>query len=157
MHGDGGRVATMAEKKNELELADELDQLAEAEARGETEGPALHAPARPASQVYSLRLPLHAADHLQQLADRDGVTPGVLVRQWVLQRLGVATASESAAVSKEQATDLFREALDRAARETLADFARAIQPREGVNIGSERGANIGRRLVTVQHKERPTA
>jgi hypothetical protein len=42
---------------------------------------------REPSQVYSIRMPVDRIDQLRQVAERAGVSPTTLMREWVLERL----------------------------------------------------------------------
>lgn len=44
-------------------------------------------PPREPAQVYSVRMPVDRIDQLRQIAERAGVTPTALMREWVLERL----------------------------------------------------------------------
>jgi aryl-alcohol dehydrogenase-like predicted oxidoreductase len=44
-------------------------------------------PPREPSQVYSVRMPVDRIDQLRQVAERAGVSPTTLMREWVLERL----------------------------------------------------------------------
>jgi len=73
------------EVSDELAQAEELEELAEAEARGDVESPQLH-PTRGngRSEVFSVRLPEAAAAELRRRAEAEGVSAGALLRQWAL-------------------------------------------------------------------------
>jgi hypothetical protein len=127
------------------ELADalELESLAAAEARGEVDTPRLHR-ARP-SEVFSVRLPENAADELRRRAQVEGVSAGVLLRRWAL---GVLTGDSGEALTHQQAEELFRETLQRAAVEVITSVSDA--PRRS-------GLNLGPRLVQQSRRERRPA
>lgn len=76
--------------------AAEAKAVSDAEARGERE-PAPGQRARrqtgKASQVYSVRIPVDRLAQLRRLADKRGVAPTVLLRQFVLERLDVETTA----------------------------------------------------------------
>jgi aryl-alcohol dehydrogenase-like predicted oxidoreductase len=44
-------------------------------------------PSREPAQVYSVRMPVDRIDQLRQVAERAGVSPTTLMREWVLERL----------------------------------------------------------------------
>jgi hypothetical protein len=44
-------------------------------------------PPREPAQVYSVRMPVDRIDQLRQIAERAGVSPTALMREWVLERL----------------------------------------------------------------------
>lgn len=44
-------------------------------------------PPREPAQVYSVRMPVDRIDQLRQVAERAGVSPTTLMREWVLERL----------------------------------------------------------------------
>lgn len=68
----------------------EAEQRAEAEQRGEiasTPGQRGRRRATDPSQVYPIRIPVSRLRQLRSVADRLGVRPTALIRQWVLERL----------------------------------------------------------------------
>jgi hypothetical protein len=44
-------------------------------------------PARRPAQVYSVRMPVDRIELLRQIAERVGLSPSTLMREWVLERL----------------------------------------------------------------------
>ncbi len=70
--------------------AAEAEARAEAEDRGEVEptrGQRGRPPAADPSQVYAVRIPVSRLRELRQVADRMGVPPTTLIREWVIERL----------------------------------------------------------------------
>jgi hypothetical protein len=68
----------------------EAERRAEAEQRGEvTSTPGQRGRRRAAdpSQVYPIRIPVSRLQQLRSVADRLGVRPTALIRQWVLEKL----------------------------------------------------------------------
>lgn len=51
--------------------------------------------AQPASQVYTVRMPVERLAELKALADRSGMPASTLLREWVLERLDEETSRES--------------------------------------------------------------
>lgn len=135
--------AARAEVPEEIERAEELERLTEAEERGEVERPPMHR-ARP-SEVFSVRLPEPAAAELRRLADEEGVSAGILLRRWALT---VLTGDGGEWLNRQQAEDLFRDALQRAAVEMMSKVVER-EPLAGVNLGP--------RLVHRSLRDRRTA
>ncbi len=54
-------------------------------------------PAKQPSQVYSIRLPVDRLAELRRYADRRGMAPTALIREWVLQRLDAAAREDELA------------------------------------------------------------
>lgn len=128
---------------DELAQADELEGLADAEARGEVERPALHR-AQP-SEVFSVRLPTNVAVELRRQAQAENVSAGVLLRRWALAAL---VGDSGRTMTHQQAEQLFRETLQRAAVEVI----------KSVNDAPRRsGLNLGPRLVQQSLRERRPA
>lgn len=73
------RLGSIAEGEEEAESSRESDDAGVLHARREP-------PADPA-QVYSVRVPIERLAQLRQAADRRGVTPSALLRQWMIERL----------------------------------------------------------------------
>ena len=133
-------------ESDELAQAEELEALADAEARGEVDSPSLH-PARGASEVFSVRLPEAAAAELRRLAEAEGISAGQLLRRWAL---GALTGKGQPILSHQQAETLFRETLHRAAAEAMESVSSAaavVRP----------GPNIGPPLVHQRLRERHSA
>ncbi len=75
--------------------AAEAEARAEAEERGEVEparGQRGRRPAADPSQVYAVRIPVSRLQELRQVADKLGVPPTALIRQWVIERLDFVRA-----------------------------------------------------------------
>ncbi|SRR6266550_556221 len=136
------------EVSEELAQAEELEALAEAEARGDVESPLLH-PARGSgrSEVFSVRLPEAAAAELRRRAEAEGVSAGVLLRQWAL---GALTGQDRPLLTHKQAELLFRETLQRAAEEAIESVADAA-------AATRTGINLGPRMVHRRLRERRSA
>ncbi|AXB46990.1 hypothetical protein [Amycolatopsis albispora] len=73
-------------------------------------------PSRGPSEVYSVRLPVERIEELRALADRRGVAPTALIRNWVLAQLDAAYAGSARTRQWErelrETTDKLRELLD---------------------------------------------
>ena len=70
--------------------AAEAEARAQAEERGDvppTPGQRGRKPAMDPSQVYSVRIPVSKLRRLRELAERRGIQPTVLIRQWVIEQL----------------------------------------------------------------------
>jgi aryl-alcohol dehydrogenase-like predicted oxidoreductase len=69
-------------------------------------------PRREPAQVYSLRIPVQRLTELREVAEKHGVEPSVLMRQWVLDRLDAerdATSTETVRAKLERARRLLEE------------------------------------------------
>jgi hypothetical protein len=77
-------------------------------------------PAREPAQVYSVRMPVDRIEQLRLVAERAGVSPTALMREWVLERLDNETpavidlAARLRTLIRDQVRDELREELERA-------------------------------------------
>lgn len=97
--------------------------------------------AKDPSQVYSVRIPVDQIDRLRSTAEERGIGPTVLMRQWVLERLG---SEELAGSNPEQrlvevlaeAARLAEVVQERAAQKHVPDAPRVRAP--SVRLGPTR-------------------
>ena len=131
-----GAVPQRREEDRELAQAQELDELAEAEARGEIDSPPLRRARSGRSEVFSVRLPEDAAAELHRVAEAEGVSAGIVLRQWALSAL---TGSAAPILTHQQAEQLFRETLQEAASQAVDSLtvAATIAGRTGLNLGPQ--------------------
>lgn len=135
---------------DEVAGVDEFDELAEAEARGEVDSPPLHRSRAGRSEVFSVRLPESAAIELRRRAELEGVSAGVVLRQWVLSAL---TAPPEPTMTHQQAMALFRETLQEATFQAVDSATAAVVAagRSGLNLGPklvhDRARDRNRRLA----------
>ena len=129
-----GAVPQRRDEDRERAQAQELDELAEAEARGEVDSPHLRRARTGRSEVFSVRLPEDAAAELHRVAKAEGVSAGIVLRQWALNAL---TGSDAPMLTHKQAEQLFRETLQEAASQAVDSLtsAAAIAGRTGLNLG----------------------
>lgn len=132
--------AVEAATSDELAYAAELERLDDAETRGDVDRPVMHR-ARP-SEVFSVRLPEQAAARLRRLADREGVSAGVMLRRWALSAL---TGDSGERLTFRQVEELFRDTLQHAAAEAMSQVAKQ-------DAGP--ALNLGPRLVHRPLRER---
>ncbi len=127
---------------------DEFDELAEAEARGEVDSPPLHRSRAGRSEVFSVRLPESAAIELRRRAELEGVSAGVVLRQWILSAL---TAPPEPTMTHQEAMSLFRETLQEATFQAVYSATAAAASRSGLNLGPklvhDRARDRNRRLA----------
>ncbi|MBN6036538.1 hypothetical protein [Amycolatopsis sp. 195334CR] len=73
-------------------------------------------PSKGPSEVYSVRLPVERLEELRSLADRRGVPPTALIRNWVLAQLDAANGGSGETKQWEEelreTTDRLRALLD---------------------------------------------
>jgi hypothetical protein len=88
-------------------------RLADAPDFDEDEGP-LEAPAPPRqpSQVYSVRLPVEELESLRRLAADLNLQPSTLIREWVLERLGLETGRHTGQSLVDRVIDLEQQVID---------------------------------------------
>ena len=131
------------------DVAEELDELAESEASGEVEGPPLHRARRGPSEVFSVRLPAAEAAQLREAADKEGMSPGALIRRLALSALGKESqVPDVPNLTHQQAEQLFRETLEAAAERAILKVTTV-----------EQGLNLRRRMVhnTLRDRDRHLA
>ena len=140
-----GVVRQRKEVDRELALSHELDELAEAEARGEVDSPPLRRARTGRYEVFSVRLPEEAAAELHRVASSEGVSAGVVLRQWALNAL---TGSAAPMLTHKQAEQLFRETLQEAASQAVDSLTAAA------GAAGRTGLNLGPRLVHDRARDR---
>jgi hypothetical protein len=122
--------------------AEEAEARAEAEERAEVApkpGQRARRQAADATQVYSVRIPVDHLEDLRQLAGQLDIPPSVLLRRWVIERLGQELRGEPAAKSlglnKAEIVDAISEASKAAIVEALQDAARTRTATEMLRPG----------------------
>jgi len=143
-----GAVERRSEGDEQVAGVDEFDELADAEARGELDSPPLHRSRAGRSEVFSVRLPESASIELRRRAELEGVSAGVVLRQWALSAL---TAPPEPTMTHQEAMTLFRETLQEATFQAVDSAAAVVAGHSRLNLGPklvhDRARDRNRRLA----------
>lgn len=96
----------MIDRNVEEILADVADAV---DAELDVERPQYRNRARAAnpSQVYSIRMPVERVEEVRSLAEKSGVPPTAMLREWILQRLDFEVKSPGHASARSSRPELF--------------------------------------------------
>jgi hypothetical protein len=117
----------MINKDLERLLASEADRF-ESEAAKSTNRRFVRARSAEApAQVYSVRIPVDRLEDLRRLAERDGMQPSSMLREWILERLE-QEQSRSTPTSEQDVADAYARQVVLGIARAARDYAERLAP-----------------------------